>query len=255
MLFIFFIYSLVIGAVLSAFDESDIAFLEQRFQSLSELIKKNNAERHHEYIPELAGVLENATTALTCGIQNVTSFTTEHSVLYKDHVFTIGVKHSQCYANLTAYSLHDFDVIFRAGCPISQNVINVTSYVALRTGDEASTLGYVNNVSRFWHGRLSGRFHQTQVLSNVNVNSDEYLFSGVSQMNGMSGGAALNGVGYTGMVHAVYSPGSAHLALVIPAATIFQGFDAMEPAIKAKYFSKLSDCSGVAVLTIPSLCN
>ena len=180
MLLLFFIYSLVIGAVLSALDESDIAFLEQRFQSqsafleqrfqsLSQLIIKNNAERHHEYIPELAGVLENATTALTCVIKNVTSFTTEHSVLYKEHVFTIGVKHSQCYANLTTYSLHDSDVIFRAGCPISQNVINVTSYVALRTGDEASALGFVNNFSRFWHGRLSGRFHQAQVLSNVSV--------------------------------------------------------------------------------------
>lgn len=44
---------------------------------------------------------------------------------------------------------------------------------------------------------------------------DEYLFAGAGQERGMSGGATVNGNGYTGMVHAIYQNTSMHL--VIPA--------------------------------------
>lgn len=70
-------------------------------------------------------------------------------------------------------------------------------------------------------------------LQNVPFNSDEYLFEGVSQIEGMSGGATINGNGYTGCVHGInMDPSAGHsrnyrvnMAVVIPAHRIFDCID------------------------------
>jgi hypothetical protein len=89
---------------------------------------------------------------------------------------------------------------------------------------------------------LAGRFGNVgSVVNGIPFNPDEYVFEGVAQINGMSGGATLNGIGYTGLVHGENQfPSGAHLAVVIPASTIAQGL----PKIPVHYLKTLGDCPG-----------
>ena len=125
------------------------------------------------------------------------------------------------------------DAVVKTGCPSTSHAINASTSVDLCTGHAASTLGFVNSHSRFWSGILAGRMGMNLTISgniysplkNVPFNSDEYLFEGVSQIEGMSGGATINGNGYTGCVHGTNMDPSAgqsrnyrvNMAAVIPA--------------------------------------
>ncbi len=231
---------------------------KQEIQQLKDIVLKSAADRHHEYVPEFAHVLEMASSSLNCSHNGTTFFSTEHSVYFDDYVFTIGAKHSKCYdlMSIRRLLLPDVDVIIRTGCPVSSHVLNVSTHVPLRTGDEASTLGYVNGVSRFWHGRLSGKLMKTVNDSGTLFHPDEYLFEGGLQIQGMSGGATLNGFGYTGMVHGLethaYPAPAPHFAVVVPAQTILGTFDnQVNASIKGKYMKRLVDCPGVTVVQIP----
>lgn len=230
--------------------------LASRLSNLEDSVLRAVSIRHHDYVAEFATALELTTTPLECTIGSSVHYSTEHSIIYNDYVFTVGVKHSRCYkhSGIDIYELYSSDVVFRLGCPVANAVLNVTNFVSLRTGDEASTLGFVQGSSRFWNGRLSGRLGVKSMIGNIQFDPDEYLFEGVTQINGMSGGAALNGVGYTGMVHGISSFGGTgqHLAVVIPAKTIFDGFLSMSVANKVKYMKKLSDCTNITIIQIPA---
>lgn len=229
-------------------------FVDQ-MANMSSTFHATAALRHHEYVPEFAAVLEKSSSPIKCTINGTNHFHTEHSLFFDGFVFTLGVKHGICYKELgirhIAYA--DIDVIVRCGCPVTPFVLNVNSYVALRTGDEASTLGYVDDSSRFWHGRLSGRLQHKLIINDTVFNSDEYLFEGVTQIAGMSGGATLNGVGYTGMVHGtnLFGTPAPHLAVVIPASIILSTFRDINASVKAQELKMLDDCPGVTVLQIP----
>jgi hypothetical protein len=142
-----------------------------------------------------------------------------------------------------------FDVVILAGkCPMTAYAINATSFVPLRTGDEASTLGFVNGDSRFWHGRLSGKVGKMS-SSNGMIHESEYLFEGVSQIAGMSGGATLNGAGYTGMVHTKES--TLQMASVIPASMLFKEIDNFNDD-QRRYLTTLAQCPHVTVMNVPT---
>lgn len=138
----------------------------------------------------------------------------------------------------------DIDIVVKSGCPSTSHALNASSSVSLQTGHSASTFGYVDGQSRFWSGILAGRLgintsvpgkafspvSKSFVTVNIPFSSDEYLFEGVSQIDGMSGGATINGYGYTGCVHGVRAEGAisesrnhrVNMAVVIPAMAIFK---------------------------------
>jgi len=241
---------------LKASRDKDRVYFDKKFGGLFNLIKT----RYHNILSEYAEVLGSSTMPLNCKIpgdagQQSNYFSTEHLIIYNNYVFTVGAKHSPCYNHINIYMCSDIDVVFRLGCPMTLTALNISQYVPLRTGDEASTLGYINKVSRFWNGQLSGRLGSYYTILNATFLPDEYIFQGVAQISGMSGGAVLNGIGYTGMVHGTNSffHDSISTAIVLPSSYIFSCFDAMETNIKSKYFKKLEDCPNVKAVMIPKI--
>jgi len=118
------------------------------------------------------------------------------------------------------------DVVIYSGCPSTPKAINITLSAELRAGDRASTFGRIDDfrVTKgfYWTGILSGKIGKT---NHSNAHEDSYLFQAYNFL-GMSGGASLNGCGYTGIVHANYHISQCSNALVIPASLIKECVDA-----------------------------
>lgn len=65
----------------------------QRDRDLYKLIQG----RHHNPTVEQAVVLELATSSKSCVIDKNHQFSTEHAIMYREHLFTIGAKHCPCW--------------------------------------------------------------------------------------------------------------------------------------------------------------
>jgi hypothetical protein len=134
--------------------------------------------------------------------------TTSHNIIFEDTFVNIGVKHSKCVPK-DSYKCKSIDVVLNFECPApnKKNVaLNVTKSFELRTGDSASTFGYIydefsgTSAGRFFTGTLAGKLGYS---SEGYFNEDEYvlLFQDIPNINGMSGGATVNDLGYVGMFH------------------------------------------------------
>lgn len=214
--------------------------LKNHIDSSIKILYEKIQKSHHDTTADQAVVLLSASTSKNCKINDIEYFSTEHAITYRDYLFSVGVKHSPCWSQESqgTYSeCSDIDVVIRRGCPNTTKAIDTSTYLNLSTGHAASTLGFVHNQSRFWTGTLAGRLGISVNLSVTNTsfipfNSNEYLFEGVSQIEGMSGGATINGHGYTGCVHGSRSDWKSdgqriglNMAVVIPATAIFQCID------------------------------
>ena len=77
------------------------------------------------------------------------------------------------------------------------------------------------------------------------------MFQSVAQIKGMSGGATVNGCGYTGMVHGTDTLDLLVIvtnAIVLPADKIIQCIEK-----NLDRFMNISDCSSVKVVKVPRL--
>jgi hypothetical protein len=144
------------------------------------------------------------------------------------------------------YPCEGIDAVLIFKCPPANKMfLNLVSYATLRVGDRASSLGFLDGddfKSRFWTGHLSGKIEKELKSHDGTVfHKDEYLIEGSTQMLGMSGGAALNGFGYTGMAH-MYSMENISMASVIPASLILQCFDQIDQRSKRKFMGRMIGC-------------
>ena len=162
--------------------------------------------------------------------------------------------------NANYWKCGNLDVSIGFSCPVD-SAINVTKHAKLRMGDDASTFGYIlekgKTIGRFWRGNVAGILgtHQIDYETKSQFHADEYLFQGVAELSGMSGGLTANGLGYTGMVHGnnMYSDAKVSMACVIP-------FDLIKNACiipmlrdedARKELKTIDDCSSVKVKNIP----
>jgi hypothetical protein len=139
--------------------------------------------------------------------------------------------------------------------------INATVYSPLRIGDEASAFGFIYDhgiyISRYWKGTLAGKLgnHYYHAFSNTSFLAEEYLFQGVAELDGMSGGPTANGHGYTGIVHGnnFYTTSKVSMACVVPFSIILSG--CIQPLLNnSSFYQQLmgpKQCPNVKVLQIP----
>jgi len=217
--------------------------------------------RQHDIHNEVAAHLENVTIPLK-GLDNNAGnkFNSGHFIYHEERFMFLSVSHGVKIEN--SYSCHDeIDVQISGGCP-NNSAINVSTWALLRTGDQASTFGFINeygyNISRFWKGSLAGMlgYTVTHQESQTRFLKEEYVFQGIAQLLGMSGGPTLNGIGCTGMVHGnnIYLEQNVSMACVIPFSLIkSKCIDKMRKG-SPDYFDKLktpSDCISAKVINAP----
>ena len=181
------------------------------------------------------------------------NFSTAHAVAYGGKVCMVSVSHVEGTSS-DALDCGNIDVSLFPNCPSSKWAINIENYVPLRTGDRASALGYIYEhgemKERYWEGSLAGKLGNFISSYSRYIYYGSYVFQSVLQLSGMSGGAAVNGYGYTGMVNSVLTYTSSdrlvNNAIVIPAELIVQCIE--------KYSSKLKsveDCPNITILELP----
>ncbi len=236
------------GAALAA-QGAALAQLSNSFQDFVHNVTIN-FQLMHDIGAHKAEVLGEATSPDVCAVSG--SHATLHSVAYKQKIFSLGVKHHkyQCdNPNMVSYDCPDIDVTIIHECPQTKQVIDINKFVPLRVGDIASTYGYIMDYgtykSRYWTGSMAGKLGPGYTNE---CHQDEYIFQGVAQIEGMSGGPTINGCGYTGMVHANtnFVSNKVSTALVIPARFI--------TACADTFLSQLNDistCPGVQVVDVP----
>jgi len=217
--------------------------------------------RQHDIHNEVAAHLENVTIPLKDLDNNAgNKFNSGHFIYHEERFMFLSVSHGVKIEN--SYSCHDeIDVQISGGCP-NNSAINVSTWALLRTGDQASTFGFINeygyNISRFWKGSLAGMlgYTVTHQESQTRFLEEEYVFQGIAQLLGMSGGPTLNGIGCTGMVHGnnIYLEQNVSMACVIPFSLIkSKCIDKMRKG-SPDYFDKLktpSDCISAKVINAP----
>jgi prefoldin subunit 5 len=190
-------------------------------------------------------ILHSATHYTECNDDHATA----HTVTYKGKLCSITVKHLNCtFPN--SLDCAGMDIRLFRGCPIDKRAINIENFVPLRTGDEASGLGYIKDYGkihkRYWRGSLAGRFGSAFAY----FEEDSYLIQSVTQIYGMSGGPTINGCGYTGMINGIQDFRNQNLsvayAIVIPAVKITECID--------HYSSLLQDtesCPETTIVEVP----
>ena len=119
-------------------------------------------------------------------------------------MFGISVAHTPCYYFDTIPSFinlcEGLDVGLWNGCPpVTASLLNISSRIAeARLGDTATIFGFASGAPRTWKGSIISLLGKTTVGTHLTPNPSEHaqelLFSG-AQDRGMSGGAAINGVG------------------------------------------------------------
>ena len=174
---------------------------------------------------------------------------TAHTVAYKGKICKISVRHLKC-SSLDMVDCNTIDVRLFRGCPTQSYAINIENFVPLRTGDEASGLGYILDFDkikeRFWRGHLAGRLGS----SKLSGNEHSYLIESVAQLQGMSGGPTINGCGYTGMVNGVQDffslNQSVSYATVIPAKLIAQCI-----AQHSTILEDIESCPNTTIVEVP----
>jgi hypothetical protein len=173
------------------------------------------------------------------------------------------VKHSLCSSLIKdLYECDGIDVVLGFGCPETNPpgkityALNVSERQELRTGDTASTFGFINppaRVGRFWSGTLAGKLGPVN-NSSIELDPDEYVFQGVAQIRGMSGGATVNGLGYTGMVHAIneFKEDGVSTALVVPFHSIHQCLLTSGKSNLEDKWRYWNECPNLVVVDFPS---
>jgi len=215
--------------------------------------------RHHDLGSEIASNLEDASVHFRDNTNK--AYSTGHYIFYDDKYLLLSVSHGPHAPD--AYICHEnIDVQISGGCPL-KSAINISRHVPLRMGDEASTFGYIYEnekfIPRFWKGVLGGKLgnDKKHLSSKTIFLGDEYVFQGVSQLNGMSGGPTVNGAGYTGMVHGsvdYLSDSRITLACVIPF-NLIQSLCIKRMKIDHpstyRSLKSYSDCVNVKIVDIP----
>ena len=214
--------------------------------------------RQHDIQSEAASFLFNTSVAI---FDNKTmKFNSGHYIYHDEKFLLLTVSHGVQIED--SYECHaDIDVQISGGCPVN-SAINVSDWASLRIGDQASTFGFVNEndlfIPRFWKGSLAGNlgYLHTHRESNTHFLADEYIFQGVAQLMGMSGGPTINGNGYTGMVHGNnnYLNLSISTACVIPFSLIKSKCIDKMPFERPDLFKLLktaSDCTYVKIINAP----
>jgi hypothetical protein len=267
----------------------DFADLRTNLTTMVFSVDSNIRKFLHDSIADRAQVLLSVTSSRSCKINDkkyptfsYDFFSSEHSVLYRGVLLTVGAKHAVCYEALKipTFSCSSIDVELQFSCPENLHYfMNISRTSPLRFGDQASTLGFVGGEPRFWHGHLGAKLSAKLISEHASANqtslfiADEYLFDEVTQMEGMSGSGTLNGAGYTGMVHGIHrlnhdaatdangkpATRSYHKsAVVIPAAKIFQCADDFiakdedrERQGNTRMRHDLTRCPTALVLSIP----
>jgi len=184
-----------------------------------------------------------------------------HSIFYRGLFYSLIARHYR-YIEVFAtkgnlYLCPNVDVAIFSGCPPSKFALDANKHVPMRVGDESSAVGFFfeskEPVFRFWRGYLGGMKGKTEVSNKINFLASEYLFQGVAQLKGMSGGPVVNGIGYTGLVHGNYdySAEKVSLAFVIPFDLIVSDcISKIETNFRDK-FSDIQSCPETTILTVP----
>ena len=226
--------------------KEQIVDLKVQITSVNETVK-SGFNFIHDVGAERAAILDSVTYGHHDNVSG--NHATSHSVYYNGTVFFVGVKHHSHYnltrdSNATSIICKFIDVQLIPGCPSKNKSLDITHSVSLRAGDSATTFGYIYEYGEFktrvWTGTLAGRFgHQNDDVSLYNPN--EYMFQGVAQIDGMSGGPSINGNGYTGIVHANqrFHTYNVSMALVVPVRLILDCIEAN--ADKFAMFPKMVD--------------
>eukprot|EP01031_Cornospumella_fuschlensis_P031650 gene31650-38250_t len=137
---------------------------------------------------------------------------TAHYVVLENRMFAVSVAHAPCYLGDELPSLllfcPELDISLWKGCPPSgASLLNISSRIALaRLGDTVTVFGFADGVARTWSGSIASYVGKTSIgrhsHPNPSEHAEELVFQG-AQERGMSGGAAINGVGYLGVARAV----------------------------------------------------
>lgn len=100
---------------------------------------------------------------------------------------------------------------------------------------------------------MKGITNVTNTSNNVSFLDSEYLFQGVAQLQGMSGGTVVNGIGYTGLVHGNYDfpEQKVSLALVIPFDVILSDCISKIETYHRDLLSGVENCFDATILTVP----
>ena len=222
-------------ARLAAFDARHDAFVAQVYQSFAIVTKKleEGFRSNHDFGKVTARFLKTATRYATTASNG---FFTVHYIGYMGKVFGVTIAHDQ--SSAPAFDCDGIDVALLPECPVHV-AIDSSSYVPLEVGDMATALGYVQdntNLSlRLWKGYLSGELTHYSGKNEKWFSHKEHVFQGATQVPGMSGAAAVNGCGYTGMAHAAELTYA--YAVVIPAESIFKCAE-----LHLHKFKSLEDC-------------
>ena len=214
--------------------------------------------RQHDIQSEVAKYLYNVTVNIFD--ENTISYNSGHYIFYDQRFMLLSVSHGvQINGSFSCHT--EIDVQISGGCPVN-SAINVSNWAPLRTGDQASTLGFIYEndtfIDRFWKGSLAGKLGSLSIHNETKTRflSDEYVFQGIAQLIGMSGGPTVNGIGYTGMVHGNnnYLSQTVSMACVIPFNLIkSECIDRMrnkKPALYAALKTQ-SECESANIIDTP----
>jgi len=231
---------------------------ERNRKADKEYLYKLLKERQHDIHSEVANHLNNVTVHITDSTGR--NYNSGHYIFYEQRFMLLSVSHGVQIRD--SFSCHtEIDVQISGGCPVN-SAINVSTSAPLRTGDQASTFGFINEndqyIARFWKGSLAGELGYLKIdnATKTRFLNDEYVFQGVAQLIGMSGGPTVNGVGYTGMVHGnnEYFGQNVSMACVIPFNLIkSKCIDKMRDEAPALFaaLNTTSDCKSANVIKTP----
>ena len=190
-----------------------------------------------------------------CQKSDVIEKVTSHSIFYDGIATTVTVAHVDCPRSVVEKEFvicDDIDIIMYRECPLVNHVLNISFAAKLREGDNVVAVGYkhFHNASKFrsWEGQIMGMVWEErkgQCLAGsgkVTVKHDEFLLSG-KQVQGMSGGACLNGYGYLGAAHAIDQDKA---ALVIPESYIKEFINK-----NRKHLKHFTECSNLTIVEPP----
>ena len=184
-----------------------------------------------------------------------------HSIFYNGKFYSLTARHYRYIEvhaqNVKVFHCPNVDVAIYAGCPPNNFALDANEHAPLRIGDESSAVGFVfestEAVFRFWWGHLGGMKGKTELSDNVKFLGSEYLFQGVAQLEGMSGGPVVNGIGYTGLVHGNYNfpAQKVSLAYVIPFDVIVSDCILKIETDHRDKLSGVENCPKTTILTVP----
>ncbi len=162
--------------------------------------------RQHDNQNEVATVLLDASVFIID--PETKEFNSGHYIYHDEKFLLLTVSHGVKIQN-SFDCQGEIDVQIASGCPI-KSAINVSNYVPLRMGDQASASGFIYDydikASRFWTGSLAGKLghSNTHEESKIIFLADEYIFQGIAELRVVvcrEARLSMALAGYTGMVH------------------------------------------------------